>query len=126
MHSMACKLLPDRLKNIFRENHMFTNHKIRLRSKCTNDNTPACGGPRPVVVSTFRTAPTCFCLQKFARLGSILPCWAAVTRGNVWAILAWLASYKAYDAFVWFGLVHADGVSVAVGGAEGWGAYTNY
>ena len=41
---------------------------------------------------------------------------------NVGSILSWLTSDKACDAFVWVGLVDADGVRVPVGGAEGWGA----
>ena len=42
--------------------------------------------------------------------------------GYVGSILSGLASDKAYDAFVWIGLVDADGVRVPVGGAESWGA----
>ena len=45
-----------------------------------------------------------------------------MTGGYVGSILSWLASDKAYHAFVWVGLVDADGVRVPVGGAEGWGA----
>ena len=41
---------------------------------------------------------------------------------NVGSILAGLTAYKAYNAFVWIGLVDADGVRVPVGGAQGWGA----
>ena len=41
---------------------------------------------------------------------------------NVGSILAGLTSYKACDAFVWIGLVDADGVGIPVGGAQGWGA----
>ena len=60
-----------------------------MRSKDYGNMKDKCG-PCPVVVSTFSAAQTCFCLQDFASLGSIFPCWAAVTRGNVCTILAWL------------------------------------